>query len=443
MMSSKFGKILDLICTPPTNYAVLTYGQQWLSLLNKIKRSHNIKRDVFFLFWMTFHLGLSFALTPLSALLHAFGYRFLSVDLKQIGSILWLDLYLRDNLTTKKIPKHKIIVARSRYTDANTYGFNLYAPYVTFIYSPFLRLLLYPFFMNIFFQERVAPYEHTYPMRKDAAHTDPCKAQSSFQRYQKQFGTALCRLPEDEIARGRQELSTLMNFERPFITFHVRDSGFYKESVPSLRNGDVRSCELAIQYLIEQGYNVVRAGTPSAESIDDMLEKYKPHLIDYAKSNIRSDFLDCFLASQCRFYLGGSSGYTSLPAVFETPSCLVNFYNATLILGFGASDLSSFKKFRYIDDDSLVPFHDIVRKPLSDNPSAEAMRKLNIRLDNNTPEEILETVKEFIRSDRNILSPAQLSAKQHMPAWNYCFEAQGNFSNAILKEYVDTHKLNS
>lgn len=432
---SKIMRVIDRLCTAPTNYAVLTYKEQLFILFWRVMHRQNSLGNGIMLLWMLLQFALSFILTPVAFILHLCGYRFLSVDLTQIGSVIWLELYMRDNLTGAKRPKNKIIVARSRITDGNAFAFNLYGSYYTFVYSPLLRVLLYPFFINIFFQERVAPYEHTFTMRKNLDPDEPCIAQGVYQKYQKQFGKPLCQLTDEQVALGKKQLSTLMNFDRPFITLHVRDSHFYNEKHFSLRNSNVHDYELAIKWLISEGYIVVRAGTSTAAPIDDMLSRCGPNLVDYAKSSIQSDFLDCFLASECEFYLGVSSGFTFLPPIFETPSCYTNFYNPMQSLGFCKGDLTSFKKFRWIKDDTLVPFHDILREPYNRNLSLAALTDMGIKVVDNTPEEILETVQEFLNFDPENLSDIQKMAKQEMPVWNYCYNADGNFSNTILKEY--------
>ena len=45
---------------------------------------------------------------------------------------------------------------------------------------------------------------------------------------------------------------------------------------------------------------------------------------DYSNSDIKSDFMDCFLLSKCKMFFGGSSGIGLLPASFRRPYFLIN-----------------------------------------------------------------------------------------------------------------------
>ena len=42
-------------------------------------------------------------------------------------------------------------------------------------------------------------------------------------------------------------------------------------------------------------------------------------MIDYACSDLRSDWMDIFLCAQCRFFIGCQSGLSAVPSVFGVP----------------------------------------------------------------------------------------------------------------------------
>ena len=44
-----------------------------------------------------------------------------------------------------------------------------------------------------------------------------------------------------------------------------------------------------------------------------------PKIIDYANSNLRSDFMDIYLGAKCNFCISTGSGFQCLPALFRKP----------------------------------------------------------------------------------------------------------------------------
>ena len=49
------------------------------------------------------------------------------------------------------------------------------------------------------------------------------------------------------------------------------------------------------------------------------LKSSNSKIIDYANSNLRSDFLDIFIGAHCSFYLGCFGGFSSIPYIFRKP----------------------------------------------------------------------------------------------------------------------------
>ena len=378
--------------------------------------------------------------TPVSALFRLLGVRFVSIDLTQVGSVIYLDLFLRDNRLGRCTPRHKLFACRSAYLDANTYALDLYRPYLTFVTNPFLKLALSPFFMNPFFQENTFRFDPSETFnateweRRTFVH-------QIWREHDETFGAPLVSLDETTVAHGQEMMARLLPVGRKFVALHVRDSGFYGVTQRMTRNADITTYEPAIRYLIDQGYAVVRMGDPNMVAIDDMMARCGPDLIDYARSGLRSEFLDCYLCSQCAFYIGLGSGLLSLPIVFGRPSCNVNYYNVSTCLGFFESDLTTFKKFRYISDDSLVPLDRLMRPPFSQNPQLRDLEAAGAYPEDNSADEILATVKEFVERDGIDPTPLQKAAKDMLLEASYSYGCRGHFSNTILRIYFPDEEV--
>jgi len=373
------------------------------------------------------------AMTPVVGLARLAGLRFLMVDLSQIGSVMWIDLYLREMKLNGKWPK-AIFVCRSRLFDANAYLFDLYQPYLVFISNPVLKFLCIPFFVN--------PWLRDDAFRFDVSFIGSAKSESRISfgyqvcsNYNRQFDRPLIELSVEDLQRGRAETAQFLPPGRPFVTVHVRDSGFYNDTNRTTRNADIRSYEPAFRYLIESGFIVVRLGDPSMVRIDDMVARCGPGLVDYPHLPARSTFLDIYLAASCEFFLGCNSGVQALAIIFNKPSCLVNYYNASTCLAYRPGDLSTFKKIRNTADGSLVPFEDMLRPPLSENIQLGELRRLGYELEDNSPEEILETVREFFETRTARPSQRQKEAKALIQSDRHSFRAEGDYSETILRQY--------
>jgi putative glycosyltransferase (TIGR04372 family) len=160
------------------------------------------------------------------------------------------------------------------------------------------------------------------------------------------------------------------------------------------RDADIDDYIEAVKFIIEKGGYVVRMGSVVAKEFS-----YKhPKIIDYAISH-RSDFMDIYLPANCYFYLGTSSGGVEIVKVFDRPQAAVNWMpigSAT----FGKNEIFIPKKVVYKETGEEVPFDKlmtllgklIVR--FGDSPD-QILEDNHMRLQNNTPEEILELVKEM------------------------------------------------
>jgi len=361
------------------------------------------------------------------------GYRFVNIDMSQIGSVVYFDLLMREDILHRQTPKNKIFVLASHHTDGNAHLMNLYDRYCVYVRNPFIKLLLTPFFLSPVFQDNSYHYDFVYHT-KTVAH-------KIWEKYLDTFNEPLIHLPEQDIEKCQRDIERYIpGFSEghvKFVSLHVRDSGFYGDTSRTSRNADILTYRAAIQYLISKGYAVIRMGDQSAVSVSGMVDEFGPMLFDYAHSDIRSECLDCFLLSECEFFIGLASGPSSVPMLFGTSSCNVNWYNVSNGTNFMPGDLTSFKTFRYKKDNALVPLADLMYPPFSLNAKEGELDNLGVYVENNSEQQILDTVKEFVETPRDQTSELQQKAKSLILKKNYGFGAKGNFSNTILKLYED------
>ena len=115
--------------------------------------------------------------------------------------------------------------------------------------------------------------------------------------------------------------------DAPYICFLARDSSYLNTSFPN-QNSDGHNCRdtsihshvPAAQEMTRRGYFAVRMGA----IVKERLETSNPMIVDYATKH-RTDFMDIYLASKCRFFIGDPTGFTCIPWLFRRPSVNVNF----------------------------------------------------------------------------------------------------------------------
>jgi len=129
-------------------------------------------------------------------------------------------------------------------------------------------------------------------------------------------------------------------------------------------------------------------------------------VIDYAHSPYKSELMDLYLISECRFFLGHSSGPNIIANLFRKPLLLVNMteWVASTLLKKGdfgiIKHVFSHSKNRFLgireilEEPSLVQFDGV---PAKDYEMVE-----------NSPQEIREAIEEFLtKPDHYDYSPLQ------------------------------------
>lgn len=110
-----------------------------------------------------------------------------------------------------------------------------------------------------------------------------------------------------------------------FVTLHVRDKAFYGKRCDPGRCCDVLTYLPAVRLIHQHGGWVVRIGDAGMKPLPRC-----PGLVDYPHSAFKSPWMDVFLMSQCRFYIGTNSGPAFVPPLFGVPCLYTNWFPFSL-----------------------------------------------------------------------------------------------------------------
>lgn len=180
-----------------------------------------------------------------------------------------------------------------------------------------------------------------------------------------------------------------------FVSVHVRDAGYKQGShladdSDSYRNADIDTYLMAMKTIVDRGGYVIRVGDSNMKTMPQM-----KGVFDYALSDMRSNRLDVFLFSQCRFFVGVSSGPILSPILFGTPAIMTNFMPVD-----GRPHASNClympKLLRYNDKNRLATFNEILSTDIGRMFNNEGYVRNNIGVIDNTSEEINDVVVEMM-----------------------------------------------
>ena len=206
------------------------------------------------------------------------------------------------------------------------------------------------------------------------------------------------KLNEEEIKAGEKILDQVgINSNDKIVCLSVRDDMYMKKNnkpynpnhIWKYRNSDLENYKLASNKLTNLGYKVVRVGKDTELKISFENEK----IFDYSKSNIRSDFLDIYLAYRCAFAFGDSSGWMNAPISFRKHIAYANYIPFSHLHYYSNKFTYIFK---YYFDEKLnkkLSINEIFERKLHHLYSNE-LKKNQIKIVDNSPEDILRLVLE-------------------------------------------------
>ena len=241
----------------------------------------------------------------------------------------------------------------------------------------------------------------------------------SIQRPMQQLSKTLPRLQfsSTEQTTATTELAKMgMDISKPFVCLVVRDDGHYGDVVSSENpnclspNFDVEQFAQACNELVAMGYQVVRMGAGKEKP---MLSRSE-WVFDYAKSTVRSPFLDVYLAANCAFAVSTQTGPDAVSLLFRRPVCFIDI--SIFSQFFFGTNLAFWNPCSLRKDDAMISLREIVTSDKVWAKYAYVLRNQGIDGVRLTSEEIAETVKEFATLFSNDFSLSSQDADLCMKA---------------------------
>jgi len=178
----------------------------------------------------------------------------------------------------------------------------------------------------------------------------------------------------------------------PLVTLHVRESGYLKYyHYHNFRDANIENYIPAIQYLIDNGFYVVRLGDKSMKKIVNA----PPQLIDAPFHPEYTSIVDPYFVSQSKFFLCFESGPSVLAWILDIPLLRTNVPILSTYRGVN-KELVIFKKYFSKKQKRFLSLKEVLSSPAINYYRTEEYEKSDFELVENTPEEILASTKEIL-----------------------------------------------
>ncbi len=183
-----------------------------------------------------------------------------------------------------------------------------------------------------------------------------------------------------------------------YVCFSARDDAYLNSTQPErdwlyhdYRDSDIQNYLTAIEKLVSLDYYAIRVGS----IVKNRLETKNDKIIDYATSQLKSEFLDIFILANCEFFIGDTSGIRWIPMIFHKPCIALNLISQGDAVGLTRpEDLILFKKIWSIKKKGYLNLKEIINIGI-DYSRTDYYEKNGLELIENTPEEIKGVVLEM------------------------------------------------
>ena len=185
-----------------------------------------------------------------------------------------------------------------------------------------------------------------------------------------------------------------------FVCLVGRDNAYLKSAVVpggnfdyhNFRDVDISNFLAAADALAERGYYVLRMGNRVLKTI----KSDNPKVIDYASSDVRSDFLDVYIGAKCLFCITVCSGIDMIPIIFRRPVCYVNMAPVGYLMSFLKDSIGICKKHFDISAQRFLTLSEIFSRGVGLSLMADEYSKNKIHLVENSPQEIKDVALEML-----------------------------------------------
>ncbi|MEG4914782.1 TIGR04372 family glycosyltransferase [Microcoleus sp. B7-D4] len=308
-----------------------------------------------------------------------------------IGHIGLIDWYAKMSLLGWRSSNRQILLLRPGQAVANPCFLDYFRPYIDVISDPEIVDRILP--LTKYLEDEV--YSATLSNGETKVYSELGAAAQK--QWELEGRPPLLKLSNSDYERGWDCLQSLgVPKGAWFVALHVRESGFsghlnYGLGSQDYRDANIDTYLLAIRTIVDRGGWVIRMGDSTTKPLPLMEQ-----VIDYAHSDVKSDWMDVFLCAQCRFFIGMSSGLRLVPIAFGVPCAVTNWTPMGILMPWSSKDIYIPKLYWSQKEQRYLTFAELTAPPIGHVFSHKVLSELGITAVDNTPEEIKDLIVEIL-----------------------------------------------
>ena len=221
-----------------------------------------------------------------------------------------------------------------------------------------------------------------------------------------------------------------------FVCLTIYDSSYLNTYHPysawnyhKTRSFDVNNFMLAAEEIAKRGYYVFRMG----KIVSKPFQSNNPKIIDYSNSDLKSDFMDIYLAAKCSLCISGSSGFESVTQVFRKPlvQIVVPLLDAKTWSG---RALVLTKHYYSNKKQKMLSLSEILTSSIANCIDFKKIEAQGIKLMDNSPDEIKDIALEAIDRLEGKWKSMQIDKELQDKFWKIYY------SSDLINSYRFRHK---
>lgn len=189
----------------------------------------------------------------------------------------------------------------------------------------------------------------------------------------------------NEIERGRKIFEPLLPGNRWLAALHIRGPRVYDRKQGQVRDANIVDYQSLCEHIWDLGGIAIRMGDTRFPPFS-----HKGVVLDYAHSEIRSEFMDCWLWNEVAFWVGNSHGASIPPLLFGKPRLMTNQWYWNLIGG--SNDIVIPKVI--INNGRVLSPKETIEHPLSRRMQWEYFSSSSLSIVDNAPNILANSVGE-------------------------------------------------
>jgi putative glycosyltransferase (TIGR04372 family) len=208
---------------------------------------------------------------------------------------------------------------------------------------------------------------------------------------------------EKEVLHANEELLKLgIDPSKPYVCLVVRDGGHYASKGDAesagydMLNFDIDTFVPAAEYLVGEGFQVVRMGAGSEKHFAQL----PVGVVDYAHSQHRSEFLDVYIAGTCAFAISTQTGPDAVCMLFRRPVFYIDVTRFSQF--FFGMKAATWAPVRLMKDDRVLHLSETINSDIAWFKDPNDFEANGISQHKSSPDALLRLVRSYVDCLRGI-----------------------------------------